>query len=130
MRLPGSPQTPHSVNAVVVTAAPDRPRLRDRWSAWVEPRASGLPNWRVVTWFPALIGLGASLLIALRISGTSAGAWWQNFGTGIDPRVILGGPRPIRQDEWLTAQGWITSQIQQGFPVINGVFPGGMDALA
>lgn len=111
-----------------MTAAPDRPRLRDRWSRWVEPRASGLPNWRVVTWFPALIALGASLLIALRISGTSAGAWWQNFGTGLDPRVILGGPRPIRQDEWLTAQGWITSQIQQGFPVINGVFPGGMDA--
>lgn len=104
------------------------PGLRARFRAAVEPRASGLPNWRVVTWFPALITLGAALLIALRISGTSAGAWWQNFGTGLDPRVLLGGPRPIRQDEWLTAQGWITSQIQQGFPVVNGVFPGGMDA--
>jgi hypothetical protein len=87
-----------------------------------------LPNWRVVSWFPALISVGASLLIALRISGTSAGAWWQSFGVGIDPRLILGGARPIRQDEWLTAQGWITSQIQQGFPAVNGVFPGGMDA--
>jgi hypothetical protein len=102
--------------------------LREHWRTWVEPSTKGLPNWRVITWFPALITLGASLLIALRISGTSAGAWWHNFGTGIDPRVLLGGPRPIRQDEWLTAQGWITSQIQQGFPAINNVFPGGMDA--
>lgn len=109
-------------------AAPARPPLRDRWHEAVAPRPSGLPNWRVVAWFPALVSLGAALLIALRVSGTSAGAWWATFGTGLDPRVILGGPRPIRQDEWLTAQGWITSQIQQGFPVVNGVFPGGMDA--
>lgn len=104
------------------------PGFRARFREALEPRASGLPNWRVVTWFPAVVTLGAALLIALRISGTSAGAWWQTFGTGLDPRVLLGGPRPIRQDEWLTAQGWITSQIQQGFPVVNGVFPGGMDA--
>jgi hypothetical protein len=122
----------------VTDAAPDaapaakpaaaRASLRERFRAAVEPRATGLPNWRVVTWFPALVTLGASLLIALRISGTSAGAWWATFGTGADPRLLLGGPRPIRQDEWLTAQGWITSQIEQGFPVINRVFPGGMDA--
>lgn len=109
-------------------AASARPSLQERWHTAVAPRASGLPNWRVVTWFPALVSFGAALLIALRVSGTSAGAWWATFGTGLDPRVILGGPRPIRQDEWLTAQGWITSQIQQGFPVVNGVFPGGMDA--
>ena len=111
-----------------MTDAPVRLSARDRWRVWVEPRSTGLPNWRVVTWFPALVSLGAALLISLRISGTSSGAWWATFGTGVDPRVLLGGPRPIRQDEWLTAQGWITSQIQQGFPVINGVFPGGMDA--
>jgi hypothetical protein len=105
-----------------------RQGIAESFERFVAPRPSGLPNWRVVTWFPAFIALGATLLIALRISGTSAGAWWQNFGTGIDPRLILGGPRPIRQDEWLTSQGWITSQIQQGFPIMNGVFPGGMDA--
>lgn len=105
-----------------------RPGAPARWRGWVEPRTTGLPNWRVVTWFPALAALGASVLIAFAISGTSSGAHWFAFGTGIDPAVILGGPRPIRQDEWLVAQGWITSQIQQGFPVINPSFPGGIDA--
>ena len=104
------------------------PSPADRWRRWVEPRATGLPNWRVVTWFPFLATLGAAVLIALGLSGTSSGAHWFAFGTGLDPSVVLGGPRPIRQDEWLVAQGWITSQIQQGFPVINGAFPGGMDA--
>ena len=94
---------------------------------FVEPRASGLPNWRVVTWFPALIALGAILLIVLNISGTSSGAHWMSFGSGDDPRRLLGGPRPIRSDEWLVQQGWIVSQVQQGFPVFNHTLPGGMD---
>lgn len=105
-----------------------RERIADSFRAFVEPRPTGLPNWRVVSFFPAIVALGAALLIALGISGTSSGVHWFSFGTGIDPNVLLGGPRPIRQDEWLVAQGWITSQIQQGFPVVNGAFPGGMDA--
>ena len=108
----------------------DRPtgRLREAYATFVEPRASGLPNWRVVLWFPGLLLLGAIILIALGISGTSSGAHWLSFGVGEDPRLLLGGPRPIRSDEWLVQQSWIVSQNQQGFPVFNQTLPGGMDA--
>jgi hypothetical protein len=103
-------------------------RIVTAYSDFVAPRPNGLPNWRVVTWFPLLIILGGTVLIALTISGTSSGAHWTVFGTGIDPRVILGGPRPIRSDEWLVQQSWIASQAAQGFPVINHTFPGGMNS--
>lgn len=92
-----------------------------------EPTVRGLPNFRVAIWFPLIIALGAILLIALNISGTSSGAYWFNFGVGQDPNAILGGPRPIRSDEWLVHQGWVVSQITQGFPATNQTFPGGMD---
>ncbi|GAA2080043.1 hypothetical protein GCM10009840_14220 [Pseudolysinimonas kribbensis] len=95
---------------------------------WVEPRAWGLPNWRVVTWFPLLAVLGSVLFIVLEISGTSSGAYWMSFGTGTDPNALLGGPRLIRSDEWLVQQSWIISQSRQGFPSVNETFPGGMDA--
>lgn len=103
-------------------------RLADRYRRFVTPTATGLPNWRVVTWFPALIILGAVVMIALNISGTSSGNHWDTFGVGVDPNLLLGAPRPIRTDEWLVGQSWIISQYQQGFPVINGTLPGGMDA--
>lgn len=103
-------------------------RLAASYAGFVEPRTSGLPNWRVVTWFPALVALGAAILITLSISGTSSGAHWKNFGVGADPRLLLGGPRPIRSDEWLVSQSWIVSQFQQGFPAWNRTLPGGMDA--
>lgn len=105
-----------------------RQRFVDSYRAFVEPRVSGLPNWRVVTWFPAIVAIGGVLLIALGISGTSSGSQWLVFGDGtVDPRAILGGPRPIRSDEWLVQQGWIVSQFQQGFPLVNESFPGGMN---
>lgn len=114
----------------VMTARPDsrRRRIGEAYARFVEPRASGLPNWRVVVWFPGLLLVGAIALIALEISGTSSGAHWLFFGVGDDPRLLLGGPRPIRSDEWLVQQSWIVSQFQQGFPVINRTLPGGMDA--
>lgn len=103
-------------------------RIRAGWARFVEPAITGLPAWRVVTWFPALVALGAVVLIALRISGTSSGAYWLDFGVGDDPDALLGGPRLIRSDEWLVNQSWIISQSQQGYPSVNGTFPGGMDA--
>lgn len=99
-----------------------------RYRRLIEPRATGLPNWIVVSWFPIVIGLGAVVLTILGISGTSSGAHWLSFGVGEDPRLLLGRPRPIRSDEWLVSQGWIVSQFQQGFPIFNRTLPGGMDA--
>ncbi|MGV8911285.1 MAG: DUF7657 domain-containing protein [Rhodoglobus sp.] len=105
--------------------------LRARFSRAIEdfvtPRLSGLPTWKVVTWFPALLVLGSIVLIALRISGSSSGAHWAYFGTGEDPNLLLGYPRGIRSDEWFVHQAWVISQIQQGFPIINQTLPGGMD---
>ncbi|GAA2080037.1 hypothetical protein GCM10009840_14210 [Pseudolysinimonas kribbensis] len=102
--------------------------VRTRWTRWVEPRSDGLPNWRVLAWFPALAALATAVLILLRISGTSSGIHFRTFGTGHDPRLLLGTPRLIRSDEWLDNQGWTVSQAHSGFPVVNPVFPGGMDA--
>lgn len=103
-------------------------RIRDSYAAFVEPAVTGLPNWRVVWWFPGVLALGALLLIAFNISGTSAGVYWQTFGEGVDPNLIVGGPRAIRSDEWLVSQSWVISQAYQGFPAVNHTFPGGMDA--
>jgi hypothetical protein len=102
--------------------------LRSRWNRFVEPAVTGLPTWRVMAWFPAIVAFGALVLIALGISGTSSGAYWREFGEGVDPDAVLGGPRLIRSDEWLVNQSWIISQAQQGYPTVNGTFPGGMDA--
>jgi hypothetical protein len=93
----------------------------------IEPLTSGLPNWRVVTWFPALVALGAVVLIVLNISGSSSGAHWAYFGMGQDPNLLIGNPRLIRSDEWFVHQAWVISQIQQGFPSVNQTLPGGMD---
>lgn len=117
------------MSGAAVKSEPNRlARIADSYRSFVEPRVSGLPNWRVVTWFPAIIVFGAILMIVLNISGTSSGAHWYSFGVGADPQLLVGAPRPIRQDEWLVSQSWIISQYMQGFPAINGTFPGGMDA--
>ena len=89
--------------------------------------AVGLPNWRVVLWFPVLLLLGTAIAVALGLSGTSSGAHWLNLGTGADPRLLEGMPRPIRSDEWLVAQGWVVSQSKHGYPAVNPGFPGGLD---
>jgi hypothetical protein len=91
------------------------------------PTALGLPNWRVVLWFPVLVALVVSVLIALQLSGTSSGVHWFTLGTGPDPRLVSGVPRPIRSDEWLVQQGWLVSQAHRGYPVVNHMFPGGTD---
>ncbi len=105
-----------------------RATITERWSHWVEPRADGLPNRTVVAWFPLLCTAVTVVLIALRLSGTSSGVHFLTFGTGKDPRLLLGAPRTIRSDEWLDNQGWTVSRAQSGYPVTNPTFPCGMDA--
>ncbi|MCU1542245.1 MAG: hypothetical protein JWM50_110 [Microbacteriaceae bacterium] len=107
-----------------------RRTLAAAYARLVSPRATGLPNWLVVTWYPALVALLGLVLIALHISGTSSGVNFFTYETGVDPRLVWGSPKPIRGDEWLVQQGWVVSQAQQGFPLINGTFPGGMNSTA
>jgi hypothetical protein len=54
--------------------------------------------------------------------------YWKIFGAGSDPSLLSGDPRAIRSDEWLVQISWVISQVQQGFPVLNQTFPGGMDS--
>jgi hypothetical protein len=98
-----------------------------RFSTFVTPAASGLPNWKVALAFPILVGVGVIVLVILHISGTSSGVEWYSLGSGHDPRLILGSPRAIRSDEWLVQQSWVVSQAQTGFGVINPTLPGGAD---
>ncbi|MET0966813.1 MAG: hypothetical protein ABWZ02_10470, partial [Nakamurella sp.] len=103
-------------------------QFRDSWANLVRPRSTGLPNWLVLCWFPLLLLLLLLAFVAFGISGSSTGNWWGYFESGPDPSLLRGTPRPIRSDEWLVQSSWVVSQIQQGFPVFNGTFPGGMDA--
>ncbi len=103
-------------------------RSRRTLNRMAAPSWTGLPRWYVVCWFPALLLLVFLLLVFLGISGSSTGVWWSFLGSGPDPSLLLGSPRAIRSDEWLVQSSWIVSQSQQGFPLLNGTFPGGMDA--
>ena len=103
-------------------------RMVGAYARLVTPRPSGLPNLPVLFAMPALFVMAAVALIVLGVSGTSQGVFWDTFGTGTDPDLLAGEPRPIRSDEWLVQSSWVVSQVQQGFPVVNQTFPGGMDA--
>lgn len=103
-------------------------RWDEAYSRLVAPRPCGLPNLAVVFVIPTLFTIVTAILVVLGISGTSEGIYWGTFGTGPDPALLAGEPRAIRSDEWLVQSSWIVSQVQQGFPVLNGAFPGGMDA--
>jgi len=92
-----------------------------------EPAATGLPRWPILLWFPGLLFLLMIIAVALGISGSSTGAFWQSFGAGTDPSLIAGTPRGVRSDEWLTFGSWLVSQASQGYPAINQVYPGGTD---
>lgn len=96
-------------------------------SDFAAPRITGLPNWRVVAIFPAVLAVVTIVLVMLHISGTSSGVHWFNLGTGSDPRLLLGTPQPIRSDEYLVQQSWVVSQSHQGWPATNPIFPGGVD---
>lgn len=98
-----------------------------KWNKFIEPTSLGLPNWKVASLFPLAFFVFFGILTACEISGSSTGTYWWTFGTGLDPNLIAGIPRPIRSDEWLVQQSWVVSQYYQGFPSLNGKFPGGFD---
>jgi hypothetical protein len=105
-----------------------RRRWRVRWSALTAPTSDGLPCALVVWAFPLLVLAAMVILVGLSINGSSTGVYWSYFGRGPDPDLIAGMPRPIRSDEWMVQSGWVVSQVSQGFPITNTVFPGGTDA--
>jgi hypothetical protein len=110
-------------------ADPDPDRgTADQASPQGAPGPFGLPSLWAVLWFPLVTFAGMLVLVALGISGSSTGVWHSLAGSGPDPDLISGAPRPIRSDEWLVQSGWALSQVRQGFPAVNGTFPGGMDA--
>lgn len=102
--------------------------LRARYEAWAEPRPDGLPRVRVLLAFPLLVAIAGTLLVALSVNGTSSGAWHAQLEAGPDPDLIAGTPQLIRTDEWNVQTVWAIAQVEQGLPVRNESFPGGMDA--
>ena len=103
-------------------------RVRAKIQDLVQPSPTGLPTWKVLSAFPLLLLLIFLILVAFGISGSSTGNWWPTFENGPDPSLIAGSPKAVRSDEWLVQSSWVISQVQQGFPLFNGTFPGGMDA--
>ena len=105
-----------------------RERLARRYRTLVTPRSDGLPTARVLLAFPALLLIAGVLLIGLGINGSSSGAFYSEIGAGQDPDLLAGQPQNIRSDEWNVGTSWLISQVEQGLPARNEVYPGGMDA--
>ena len=110
-------------------------RLQGRWSAataryraWAAPTPDGLPRASVLLWFPALLLIVGTILALVSINGTSSGQYHARIESGSDPQLIAGHPVPIRSDEWNVGTSWSLGQVEQGLPVTNETFPGGMDA--
>lgn len=119
------------VSAPAEIALPMREKLhpvRDWLASHGKPRPDGLPNLLVLLWFPVAVLSVLGTLVTLSISGSSTGQWWIGLGMADDPDLLAGTPRPIRSDEWLAQSSWVVSQVAQGLPARNHVFPGGMDA--
>jgi hypothetical protein len=88
----------------------------------------GLPNWRVVVAFPALLFVILVVFVGLGITGSSTGYLHQFFATGSDSSLLSGEPEAIRSDEWSVQTAWTISQVEQGLPIVNHTFPGGIDS--
>ena len=93
-------------------------------SGYHQSRFDSLNIW-VYLWFPVLAFILLVILSFFEITGSSTGVHFYTFGTGADPQLLWGSPRPIRSDEWLVQQSWVVAQAQEGYPVINMLFPGG-----
>lgn len=79
-----------------------------------------------------LVGVGVYVaallvLVATALNGSSSGAFYGDFFTGRDPRLLMGGPRGLRSDEWMVTTPLVVAQVQQGLPRVSDVLPGGMD---
>jgi hypothetical protein len=101
---------------------------RDRYRSLVEPRVDGLPRRRVLLAFPALLVFVGIVLVGLGVNGTSSGMFYSQIAFGSDPALIAGRPQATRSDEWNVQTVWAIAAVEQGLPLINRTFPGGMDA--
>src|SRR5690349_10986315 len=116
-----------------------RPRASHRWAtasrdwvtayrAWVRPDPQGLPARRVLLAFPALLLLLGIVLVGIGVNGSSSGEMREYVESGADADLIAGEPQFTRSDEWNVQIVWAIAQVEQGLPVDNQTFPGGMDA--
>lgn len=102
-------------------------RLRTVWLRFTAPSAAGLPNRWVLGIFPALVFVLLVVFVGLGVTGSSTGYLNQFFSTKADPALIAGHPQPVRSDEWAVQTAWTISQVEEGLPVMNHTFPGGID---
>ncbi|MCU1406736.1 MAG: hypothetical protein JWQ43_3039, partial [Glaciihabitans sp.] len=104
--------------------------LRGMIARFVEPTAKNpdLPRLRVLLAFPALLLILGVVLVSFSINGSSSGVMRIFVEGGPDSDLVSGSPQAIRSDEWNVQTVWAISQVQQGLPVTNETFPGGMDA--
>ncbi|THG36066.1 hypothetical protein E6C70_00530 [Glaciibacter flavus] len=94
----------------------------------IQPGPDGLPRMRVLLAFPALLLILGIVLVGFGINGSSSGAFHSDIAYGSDPALLAGGPQLTRSDEWNVQTVWAIAQIEQGLPLENQTFPGGMDA--
>lgn len=71
--------------------------------------------------------LALAVLVVTTINGSSSGAFYRDFYAGRDPRLLLGGPRGLRSDEWMVTTPLLIGQVEQGLPRVSQVIPGGLD---
>lgn len=103
-------------------------RIRDAYHRFTTPRADGLPNARVLAAPLSLLGALFLILVVLGVTGSSTGVMHGLVSSSGDSDLIAGSPAPIRSDEWFVQTTWTISQVEQGLPIRNETFPGGMDA--
>lgn len=77
---------------------------------------------------PALVLILGMVLVALGINGSSSGVFFSQISYGTDPNLIAGQPQATRSDEWNVQTVWAIAAAEQGLPLVNETFPGGMDA--
>ena len=103
-----------------------RGSTRTLWAVTV-PNTDDLPRLRVLFAFPAVLLLLGMVLVALSLNGSSSGIFHDQLDYGNDENLVAGHPLITRSDEWNVQTVWAIAQVQQGFPVTNETFPGGMD---
>ncbi|TFD57546.1 hypothetical protein [Cryobacterium sp. Hh38] len=99
-----------------------------RYRRFISPKSDNLPRVRVLLALPALLVLVGIVLVALGINGSSSGVFHDQISYGSDPDLIAGQPQATRSDEWNVQTVWAIAQVEQGLPLTNETFPGGMDA--
>lgn len=121
-------EDPHALGRRAGESRRRREAITATWNHLVAPREDGLPNRRVLAAPLVLLAAAFVALVALGLTGSSTGILHSYFEAGPDPDLVSGAPQAIRSDEWYVQSSWTISQVEQGMPVLNESFPGGMDA--